>query len=142
MKATTYTTCILASLLTLAIVGCDKSDTNKAADDVKKTTEGAAATVQEGATKAVDQAKEAGTKAAETVTDKVKEAGGEAGAIIAKAQSLVSEKKYQEALTTLGGLKDMKLTDSQQKIVDDLKAQVQKLMSGDATKALGNALGK
>ena len=142
MKFNKFNASLASCLLAVAITGCDKDSSSKTADDVKKSTEGAASTMQQGAEKAAATVKEAGQKAVETVTDKAKEAGGEATSVIAKAQSLVSEKKYQEALTSLGSLKDIKLTESQQKIVDELKAQIQKLMSGDAAKAAGNLIGK
>jgi len=121
MKFNTLHAGIAGLLLAAAISGCDKNSSNAAMDDAKKTADSATTAVQQGADKAVG-----------AVTEQVKAAGGEATAVIAKAQGLVADKKYQEALTTLGGLKDVKLTDTQQKVVDELKAQVQKLMSGSA----------
>jgi len=142
MNTKTLRAGIASCLLIAAISGCDKNSSNSVADDAKKMTEGAADSVKTATDKAVTDVKQAGDKAVEAVKEQAKTAGGEATGIIAKAQSLVSEKKYQEALTTLGSLKDTKLTDSQQKIVDELKAQIQKLMSSDAGKSVGGLLGK
>lgn len=65
--------------------------------------------------------------------------------LIDKAKGLVKSEKYQEALNSLQQLKDMKLTDEQQKMVDDLKAQIQtslvKAAGTNAASALGNILG-
>ena len=153
MKFNKLNAAAVGCLLVIALSGCDKNSSNAAMDDAKKATENAATATKEGVEKAVTATKEGvekaatevkqvGEKAVEAVTEKAKEIGGEASGVIAKAQGLVTEKKYQEALTTLGGLKDMKLSESQQKVVDGLKAQIQKLMSGDAAKAAGNLLGK
>lgn len=152
MKLNTLNAGIAGCLLAVAISGCDKS--NDAMDAAKKSADSATTAVQQGADKAVTEVKQAGEKAVTevkqagekavgNVAEQAKAAtGGEATAVIAKVQGLVAEKKYQEALTALGGLKDLKLSDTQQKVVDGLKEQIQKLMSGDAGKAVGNLLGK
>lgn len=79
-------------------------------------------------------------------------AAGEAGAVakaaagevsaqvqqaVTKAQTLLKEGKFQDALTSLNGLSDLKLSAEQSKLVSDLKAQIQtaKGAGSDAAKA-------
>jgi hypothetical protein len=69
-----------------------------------------------------------------------------AQSMIDKANSLIADSKYSEAMDLLKKLSSMQLTPKQQKMVDYLMAQVQKAMTGaatsDATKSVGGLLGK
>jgi hypothetical protein len=73
-------------------------------------------------------------------------AEGQAQSIIARAKSLYDEKKYQDALGSLAGLANVQLTPEQQKLVDNLKTQLQaalaKNTAADAGSALGGVLGE
>ena len=142
MNTQTLRVGIASCLLIAAIAGCDKDSTKTAMDDTKKAVEGAADGVKKATDTAATEIKQAAEKVADGKTSAADATTAQAGEVIAKAKGLVAEKKYSEALSALGGLKDMKLSDSQQKIADELKAQIQKLMSGDAGKAVGNLLGK
>jgi len=153
MKIKTGITLFTATALLALAVGCKKEEPPKpvetpktAAKDmqaigtavkdlaekgVDKAKEGAAA-VKAGAVKAVDAVKTEAKSLTASATDKAQE-------IISKAQSLVDAGKFQDALTALNNLKGMTLTDAQQKLVDGLKAQIQKAL---ADKAAGGLFGK
>jgi hypothetical protein len=125
----------IIAVLALALAGCSKQDSSSSTpDDAKKATAPTADTIKQ----TVDTAKAAGEKA-------VAEAGSKAQELIDKAKSLVTDNKFQDASTVLQQLGGMNLSDAQQKLVDDLKAQIQKALvnkaTGDASSAVGNILG-
>lgn len=91
----------------------------------KKAAEDAAAPV----TNAVVEA----TQQVETTTAA---ATAQAQTLIDQATALVTDKKYQEALTSLQQLSGFQLTADQQKTVDELKATIQTAMNSEAGKAV------
>jgi hypothetical protein len=123
-----------------AVTGCKKEEPTPGSEAAKPD-EGVAAKVA----KVVDAAKTAVKETADQAAAQVKAAQDQAQGLIDRAKGLVNDKKYQEALSSLGQLANLKLTPEQQKLVDDLKAQVQTALSkaagSDAASALGGALG-
>jgi hypothetical protein len=97
------------------------------------------------ATIAVPAVPAAATQAMTEAAAAPSEMSAQAQGLIDKAKGLVSNEKYQEALNSLQQLTNMKLTPEQQKMVDDLKAQIQtalaKAAGTNAASALGNILG-
>jgi 2-oxoglutarate dehydrogenase E2 component (dihydrolipoamide succinyltransferase) len=81
-------------------------------------------------------------EAPKAATDAVAAASSEADGLIAKAKALIADKKYQDAANMLTQLANTKLTPDQQKIVDDLKAQVQKYMAQQAVDKAGSEASK
>ena len=118
----------------IGLAACSKQEsqapapaTQPAAESVQKQAEAAAPAAQDAATATTAQAQ----------------------GLITKVQSYIADSKYSDAANLLKELSSMKLTPEQQKLVDDLTAQVQKAMAGaasdaskNATDAVGGMLGK
>jgi len=145
MKVLSTAAGVIAGLVLLG--ACSKQEAPPPADQGTKPLGTAASDLQKTVEKAAEQAK---TAAQATATDAQKLAADAAAAAQAKAQdvigqakSLVDSGKYTEAMSLLQQkLVGLKLTPEQQKLVDDLKAQVQKALGSatkDATKAAGDA---
>jgi hypothetical protein len=145
----------------IAFTGCDKKDQPTAASDstnetqsalasvaaeVKQTAEAAAAGAKDTAAKVTTEVKQATQNTTAAVTSKMDAVKAEAQTLIDKAKGLVTDEKYEDALASLKQLSNLTLNAEQQKTVDNLKAQIQKLMASqvvtNATSALGNLLNK
>ena len=86
------------------------------------------------AAEAATPAVETAAKVAETISP---QETAEAQGLIDKAKALLSEKKYQDALATVGNLATSKLTPEQQTLVGGLKTELSQ-MKGSIDKGIGN----
>jgi F0F1-type ATP synthase membrane subunit b/b' len=165
MKTKIIGATLAAGLILAAFAGCGRkeatpsstSEASKAnqstATDVQQAAADAAKQVEAAASQVTQQVQQAATEAKTAVEQAKTEAAKQADAAVAQAQTLiekaktlVTEKQYPEAMNLVNQLTEMKLSPDQQKLVSDLKAQVQKLMSGstvsNAVESAAGLLGK
>ena len=119
MKTNSIISGVAACLIAVSLTACDKAKNE--------------------ATKAADAAKDAATAA---MTNAPAAAASSFTDTVAAAKKALEEKNYQGVLDELKKLSDTQLSSEQQSVVDGLKAEATKMLSGAAADAAKAALGK
>ena len=148
---------LAACALAVTFTACDKkTPVEKATDSVSDAASKTADAAKDMAGKTADAAKDMAGKAADMAgkaTETVKAAASTVVSNvmsemsnpfndgIAAAKKSIADKDYKGALAGLTKLSDMKLSDEQTKVVDNLKAEVQKLIAGGSASTVDAAKG-
>ncbi len=130
------------------------ADVKQAAETVVADTQKQADAVVEAAQKAVsnttleakEKVQEAVSSATADANDKAQEGVAKAQNLIEQAKALVTQQKYRDALTIINQVAQLTLTPEQQKQLNDLKVETQKMLENEAVsgalKGIGGLLRK
>ena len=141
MKNKSLLLTLAACALAVTFTACDKkTPVEKATDSVSDAASKTADAAKDMAGKAADMAGKATetvkAAASTAVSNVMSEVSSPFNDGIAAAKKLIADKDYKGALAGLTKLSDMKLSDEQTKVVDGLKAEVQKLIAGGSASAM------
>lgn len=118
-----------------------EADVKATANDLKQAVEKQADAVKQAAAETARQAQAEAQRAADQAKAAADQAANQAQSVIDQAKGYVSDKRYQDALATLKQLSNSKLTPDQEKMVNDLKTQIQTLMSNQLSTNAASAIG-
>ena len=137
MKNKSILITLAACALAVAFTACDKKPVDAVNDAATKTADAA----KDMAGKAADMAGKASESVKAAVTNVMSEVSGPFNDGLAAAKKAMADKDYKGALAELNKLSGLKLSDEQTKVVDGLKAEVQKLIAGGSASAVDAAKG-
>lgn len=118
-----------------------EADVKATANDLKQAVEKQADAVKQAAAETARQAQAEAQRAADQAKAAADQAAHQAQSLIDQAKGYVSDKRYQDALATVKQLSNSKLTPEQEKMVNDLKTQIQTLMSNQLSTNAASAIG-
>ena len=142
MKNKSLLLTLAACALAVTFTACDKkTPVEKATDTVTDAASKTADAAKDMAGKAADMAGKATETVKAAATTAVANVTGPFNDGIAAAKKAMADKDYKGALAELNKLSGLKLSDEQTKVVDGLKAEVQKLIAGGSASAVDAAKG-
>jgi hypothetical protein len=142
MKTQNSIVSLAACVAIVTFAGCSKSNESTLGDSGGTNAAPPAASPVATVT---DAAKDMAGQAVAATTNAVDATTSQFTAVVANAKQFIADKNYQGALDELKKISSLQLSAEQQKIVDDLKAEATKLLSGGAAGAVNaanNLLGK
>ena len=117
----------IVAAIALGLAGCSKESDKPIAEQATDSANTAADSVKKFAADAKDAGQKLAQEGAQQVEKVADAATTKTQQTIDRAKKLFDQSNYQEALTTLQGMRNLELTPEQQKMVADLKARIQKV---------------
>jgi len=118
---------LIVAAFVLGIAGCSRESDKPIAEEATDSANTATDSVKKFAADAKDTGQTLAQEGAQQVEKVADAATTKTQQTIDRAKKLFDQNYYQEALTTLQGMRNLELTPEQQKMVVDLKTRIQKV---------------